>query len=32
MSRYTADNFVGIMINIGVFKQSTAGYSQFLAF
>ena len=31
-SRYTADNFVGIIINIRASKQSIAGYSQFLAF
>ena len=32
MSCYTIDNFIGIMIDIGAFKQSTVGYSQFLAF
>jgi len=31
-SRYTADKFIGIMINIGASKQSIAGYGQFLAF
>ena len=31
-SRYTADNFIGIMVNIGASKQSTVGYGQFLAF
>ena len=31
-SRYTIDNFIGIMIDTGVSKQSIAGYSQFLAF
>ena len=31
-SRYTADKFIGIIINIKASKQSTAGYSQFLAF
>jgi hypothetical protein len=32
MSRYTTDNFIGIIIDIGASKQSTAGYGQFLAF
>ncbi len=32
ISYYTADNFIGIMIDIKVFKQSTAKYGQFLAF
>jgi len=32
ISHYTADKFIGIIINIGASKQSTAGYSQFLAF
>ena len=32
ISYYTADNFIGIIINIGVSKQSIVGYSQFLAF
>ena len=31
MSRYTADNFIGIIIDTKASKQSTAGYSQFLA-
>ena len=31
-SRYTADNFIGIIINIGASKQSIVGYSQFLVF
>jgi len=31
-SRYTADNFIGIMIDTGASKRSTAGYGQFLAF
>ena len=31
-SRYTADNFVGIMIDTEASKRSTAGYGQFLAF
>ena len=31
-SHYTADKFIGIIINIGASKQSIAGYSQFLAF
>ena len=31
-SHYTADKFIGIIIDIKVSKQSTAGYSQFLTF
>src|SRR6266571_3333252 len=31
-SCYTTDNFIGIMIDTGISKQSTAGYGQFLAF
>jgi hypothetical protein len=31
-SRYTADKFIGIMIDIEVSKRSIAGYGQFLAF
>jgi len=31
-SRYTADKFIGIMIDIGASKQSIVGYGQFLAF
>ena len=31
-SRYTADKFIGIIINIKVSKQSIIRYSQFLAF
>ena len=31
-SRYTVDNFIGIIINIKASKQSIAGYSQFLTF
>jgi hypothetical protein len=30
ISRYTADNFYSIMINIGASQHSTAGYGQFL--
>ena len=32
MSRYTADKFISIIIDIGVSKQFTAGYGQFLVF
>src|SRR6266568_236324 len=32
ISHYTVDNFIGIMIDIGVSKQSIARYGQFLAF
>jgi hypothetical protein len=28
-SRYTADNFLGIMIDTGAFKRLIAGYSQY---
>jgi hypothetical protein len=31
-SRYTADNFFGIMIDTGASQRSTAGYGQFVAF
>ena len=31
-SRYTADKFIGIIINIEASKQSIVGYSQFLVF
>ena len=31
-SRYTSDNFIGIMIDTGASKRSTAGYGQFQAF
>ena len=31
-SRYTVDNFIGIIIDTGISKHSIAGYSQFLAF
>jgi len=31
-SRYTADKFIGIIIDTGVSKRSIVGYSQFLAF
>jgi hypothetical protein len=31
-SRYTADKFIGIMIDTEASKRSIAGYSQFLAF
>ena len=32
MSCYTTDKFIGIIIDIKISKQSTAGYSQFLTF
>ena len=32
MSRYTADKFIGIIIDIRVSKQFIVGYGQFLAF
>src|SRR6266576_4145087 len=32
ISRYTVDNFVGIIINIGASKCFIAGYGQFLVF
>src|SRR6266704_5804894 len=32
MSHYTADNFIGIMIDIKASKQSTVRYNQFLVF
>jgi len=32
MSRYTADKFIGIIIDIGASKRSIVGYGQFLAF
>jgi hypothetical protein len=31
-SYYTADKFIGIIIDIKASKQSTVGYSQFLVF
>jgi hypothetical protein len=32
ISRYTVDNFIGIIIDIEAFKRSIIGYSQFLTF
>jgi hypothetical protein len=32
ISHYTADNFIGIIIDIRASKQFTVGYSQFLVF
>ncbi|KAI1003494.1 hypothetical protein K3495_g4718 [Podosphaera aphanis] len=31
ISRYTSENFMGVMIDTGASKRSTAGYAQFLA-
>ena len=30
--RYTPKEFYGVIINIGAFKKSTAGYRQYLAY